>query len=310
MNHDALFKMLLKNRSILRAFFEQFLPEVARFIDFGKLEYVDKERLTLEGKKRTGDLLIKTSFRGKAACFLIHLEHQAQRRPDLAWRMLEYFVLDRREYGLPVYPVAVLSHAEPAGERFVPLLSVFPNKRVLEFDFDVIDLARFNARDFVRCHNPAALALSARMKFESKERIDLAREFYVSLADTAAGGKEKELVRGFFATYQQFSKEEGLKLNEELSKVESMRITKAMQRADPFFQVGFLKGREKGRRQGEVRLVRLVTRLLERRLGALPASQKKAIQRLDLLKIEALGESLLEFESRADLARWLKKNVS
>ena len=51
-------------------------------------------------------------------------------------------------------------------------------------------------------------------------------------------------------------------------------------------------------------------RQLERRLGALPESQKKAIQRLDLLKIEALGESLLEFESRADLARWLKKNVS
>ena len=46
MNHDALFKMLLRNRPILRAFFEQFLPEVAGFIDFDELEYVDKERVT------------------------------------------------------------------------------------------------------------------------------------------------------------------------------------------------------------------------------------------------------------------------
>lgn len=46
MKHDELFKMLLKNRSILRAFFEQFLPEAARFMEFDRLEYVDKERIT------------------------------------------------------------------------------------------------------------------------------------------------------------------------------------------------------------------------------------------------------------------------
>jgi hypothetical protein len=38
--------------------------------------------------------------------------------------------------------------------------------------------------------------------------------------------------------------------------------------------------------------------------------QKKAIRKLDLEKIEALGESLLEFNSRADLVRWLKNNAS
>jgi hypothetical protein len=58
-------------------------------IEFDQLEYVDKERVTLAGTKRTGDLLIKTMFRGKRAAFLIHMEHQAQPDPDLAWRMLE-----------------------------------------------------------------------------------------------------------------------------------------------------------------------------------------------------------------------------
>jgi len=50
--------------------------------------------------------------------------------------------------------------------------------------------------------------------------------------------------------------------------------------------------------------------MLARRLGALPVSQKRKIQRLDLAKIEALAESLLEFKSRAALALWLKKNAS
>ena len=39
--------------------------------------------------------------------------------------------------------------------------------------------------------------------------------------------------------------------------------------------------------------------MLARRLGAVPASQKRMIQKLDLPKIEALAESLLEFKSPA-----------
>jgi len=72
-------------------------------------------------------------------------------------------------------------------------------------------------------------------------------------------------------------------------------------------QVGREEGLEKGRHAGEVALV---LRLLVRRLGILPTSQKRKIERLELSKIEALGESLLEFKSRADLARWLKTNAS
>jgi hypothetical protein len=60
MNHDVLFKSLLRTGRLLRDFFEVFLPRTHRFIDFDHIEFVDKERFTLEGKRRTGDLLIKT----------------------------------------------------------------------------------------------------------------------------------------------------------------------------------------------------------------------------------------------------------
>jgi hypothetical protein len=63
MNHDALFKSLLKTGRLLRDFFEAFLPEIHAFIDFNHIEFVDKERFTLDGKRRTGDLLIKTRCR-------------------------------------------------------------------------------------------------------------------------------------------------------------------------------------------------------------------------------------------------------
>ena len=82
-NHDALFKMLLKRPAILKGFFDAFLPQVAEFIDFGSLVFVDKERVTADGKKRTGDLLVKTCFRGESAGFLIHFEHQQNPIPIL-----------------------------------------------------------------------------------------------------------------------------------------------------------------------------------------------------------------------------------
>jgi hypothetical protein len=45
------------------ALFDAFLPEVGKFVDFEHLSFIDKELVTLDGKKRTGDLLVKTSFR-------------------------------------------------------------------------------------------------------------------------------------------------------------------------------------------------------------------------------------------------------
>lgn len=332
MNHDALFKMLLKNRSILRAFFEQFLPEAARFIDFGQINYVDKEGVTLDGRKRTGDLLVKTRFRGKMAGFLIRLEHQAQRAADLPWRMLEYLVIDRRKYRIPVYPIAVLSHEEPDSRSRVPLLVDFPNKRVLEFDYDVVDLGRLDARMFLRIRNPAALALAARMRFDAKERYSLVRDFFINLAAVSVDREEQELVAGFFSAYQPLSREERLKLQQETATIEPIAMReKVMHLTNPFIELGreqgiqqgmeqgiqqgveqgiqqgVEQGIEKGRHEGEIELV---LRQLSRLLGVVPPSRKKQIEKLDLPKIEALGESLLDFKSPADLSRWLKKNAS
>jgi hypothetical protein len=302
-NHDALFKKLLKNRSVLRAFFEEFFANTAAFMDFDSIEYVDKERFTLEGKKRTGDLLIKTKFRGEPACFLIHLEHQAQFVPDLGWRILEYLVLDQREYGLPVYPIAVLSHDETIPETSFSLVSEFPNKRVLQFDFDVLDLRHLEADVYVRRHNTAALALAARMKIRAEDKIRIVADFFSSLATAETGDREKELVSGFFSAYQPLDEKEDLKLNEQLGKLKSEEKEKVMRLTNPFIE----RGKREGMREGQVEIV---LSQIQCRVGDLPSAQEKKIRKLDLNQIGVLGKSLLDFKSRADLTRWLKQNAS
>ena len=49
----------------------------------------------------------------------------------------------------------------------------------------------------------------------------------------------------------------------------------------------------------------LVLRLLQRRLGPLPAAQAQRIRRLSLAQTEALAEAVLDFQTAADLTAWL-----
>jgi hypothetical protein len=300
MDHDARFKMLLKSLAVLRGFFDAFLPEVAKFIDFNVLEFVDKEKHAIDVRRRTGDLLVKTRFKGEAAGFLIHLEHQAQLDRNLGRRMLEYFTLDWQDFDLPVYPVAVLSHREPARISLSPVYVDFPNGRVLMFKFDVIDLAAMDAERYIRTANPAALALASRMRFDESQRVRLTGGFIVNLAETPISHEDQQLVAGYFSAYQPLSHAEALQLEREMSKVmPDMAREKVIQLTNPFIELGIHRGRQ----QGEIELV---LRQLKRRLGSLTPAQEESVRMLKLRRIEALGEALLEFNSRTDLDCWLK----
>ena len=118
------------------------------------------------------------------------------------------------------------------------------------------------------------------------------------------------MVAAFFFAYQRLNAAEELHLQEEISKVESAEMRdQIMQLTNPWIEAGKREGRQEGlqegRQQGEVELV---LRMLSRRLGNLSASQENAVRKLTLPKIEDLGEALLDFDSPADLARWLRFN--
>jgi hypothetical protein len=46
----------------------------------------------------------------------------------------------------------------------------FPNKQVLNFDYDIVQLNRLNWRDFLQQKNPIAAALMAKMKIDPLDR--------------------------------------------------------------------------------------------------------------------------------------------
>jgi len=61
--------------------------------------------------------------------------------------------------------------------------------------------------------------------------------------------------------------------------------------------------KEEGRQEGQSDLI---LRQLKRRYGKLSPAVEERVRRLPVARLESLAEALLEFQSAADLERWLQ----
>ena len=82
-DHDRLFKELLTTFFV--EFLDLFLPEVLVYLETDSLEFLDKEVFTdvTAGDRYEADLIVKVKFREQESYFLIHVENQAYKQPDL-----------------------------------------------------------------------------------------------------------------------------------------------------------------------------------------------------------------------------------
>ena len=160
-NHDRLFKELLTTFFV--EFLELFFSKLVEYLDADSLEFIDKEIFTdiTAGARREADLLVKCRFQGRETFFLIHLEHQSKREKDFARRMFLYFARLSEKYALPVYPIALFSYDKPKTLEENQYLVNFSDKKVVEFNFAVIQLNRLNWRDYLSRDNAVASALMA-----------------------------------------------------------------------------------------------------------------------------------------------------
>ncbi|NEQ65023.1 MAG: Rpn family recombination-promoting nuclease/putative transposase [Symploca sp. SIO2D2] len=76
-------------------------------------------------------------------------------------------------------------------------------------------------------------------------------------------------------------------------------------------QEGVEEGREQGRQEERLQSIErqrsLILKLLSRKLGDIPDSLKVQIAQLSLTSLEALGETLFDFENEEDLRQWLNR---
>ena len=269
------------------------------------LTFLDKEIFTdvTAGEQYEADLVAKVKFRGEESFFLIHTEHQSEARGDFSKRMFRYFARLYEKHALPVYPIALFSYDVPQRPEATFHRVDFPDFRVLEFNYRVIQLNRLNWRDFLRYQNPVASALMAKMKIASSDRPRVKAECLRLMATLRLDRARMKLISGFVDTYLRLTAEEEQLLQAEISTIEPSTREVVMEIVTSWE----LRGIEQGRQR---EALSFVLRLLNRRLGGVSPDLEARIRSLSVEKLEELGEALLDFSNVADLVDWLENQTT
>ena len=307
-DHDRLFKELILTFFV--EFLELFFPQLMDYLDPDSITFLDKEILTdvTAGEKYEGDLIAQVKFAGQDTYFLIHIEAQSTSKTSFNRRMFTYFARFHEKFALPIYPIVIFSYDRPQRSASKQYEVSFPDLKVLEFNYQVIQLNRLNWRDFLNQANPVASALMAKMRIEKKDRPKVKAECLRLLVTLNLNPAKMQLISGFVDTYLNLNRSEEILFQEEISTFIEPIQEGVMQITTSWMLQGIEQGIKQGIEQGVERGQRsLVMRLIQHKFGKVNSNLASKINNLNGLQLEALGEALLDFSSVGDLINWLEE---
>jgi hypothetical protein len=313
-DHDRLFKELLTTFFV--EFLDLFFPEVLRYLDTSRLEFLDKELFTdvTSGDTYEADIVVKAAFREQPAFFIIHVEHQAQSEEAFDLRMFRYFALEHFKHGVPIYPIALFS--DDSARRVEPdtYRVAFPDLEVLQFRYRVIQLRRLRWHDFATRRNPVASALLPKMGMERSERPTVLLTSLRMLAQLGLDAARRRLISGFINTYLRLSDQEQATFQAELAQLSPQEQEATMELTTTWKEEGRREGIQIGRQEGEqtgkqAEALNLTLRFLIRRFGPLPVELEAQTSQLALGQVEQLFDAVFDFNSIDDLRTWLANHL-
>ena len=251
MKHDRLFKELLT--SFFYQFLELFFGDLAELIDRSHAPiFLDKESFgELPGdSRREKDLVVRVRLHSGEACFIVHIEHEAQNNSHFPQRMHLYFARLLERYGPPIYPIAVFSSRtrKPREGRY---LLTFNGCEILDFNYLTLELAQLDWNVYVNRDNPVASALMARMKIARQDRPRVKVQCLRLLATLRLDHQKSALISRFVDTYLRLNPDEMRIFDHEVETTLSEEERQGMMRITTSWkEEGRLEGRAEGREEG------------------------------------------------------------
>jgi hypothetical protein len=304
-NHDQLFKELLTTFFV--EFLELLFPSVLEYLDTDSIQFVDKEIFTdvVGGEKKIMDIVALAKFQQQDYSFLIHVENESSSKTDFNQRLFRYFCSLFLRYNRPIYPIVVFSYDSPQRLDKSDFVIDFPDKQVLKFDYEIVQLNRLDWRDFLQQKNPIAAALMAKMKIDKSDRPTVKAQCLRLLVTLKLDPAKMQLISGFVDSYLRLNSNEEALFQSELGTMETREQEQIMQITTSWKEQGIVEGREQGIIEGQSSTI---LRLLNRKLGNLPESIADHIKSLEPIQLDSLTENLLDFQSLDDLQNWLSKS--
>jgi predicted transposase YdaD len=308
-NHDQLFKELLTTFFV--EFLALFFPSVLEYLDTDSIQFVDKELFTdvAQGDKKIMDLVALAKFQAQDYSFLVHVENQASSAPEFNRRMFRYFCSLFLKYDLPIYPIVIFSYDSPQRLDKSSFVIDFPDRQVLNFDYQIVQLNRLNWRDFLQQKNPVAAALMSKMKINPEDRATVKAQCLRLMVTLKLDPAKMQLISGFVDTYLNLNQEEESTFQSLLSTMELQEQKQIMEITTSWEQKGILKGLQEGRQEGlQEGQSNTILRLLNRKLGTLSSANATQIKSLEPNQLDTLTVDLLDFETLDDLHQWLNNS--
>ena len=280
--HDQHFKVLLI--TFFSEFMEAFVPEIASVMDARQCEFLDKELIWIRRRLRKSkfvDLVAKVKLKGEPGFILVHIEHQAQNRRDISQRMFLYAAGLIERYGLPVWPVLLTSYTQPRQVAPDCYEMTVRGRRIILFNYELVQLNRLNWRDYLKLPNPAATALMVRMNIAPADRVRVKSEILRLLLTMRLRPEKADLILGFVETYLELTAKEELKLQRQIDTLTEEDQEKIMKMLLPGERAGLRKGRQEGRQEGRQQMLREdVLDILEERFNDVPYALREKIQEI------------------------------
>ena len=169
----------------------------------------------------------------------------------------------------------------------------FPNKRIINFDYEIVQLNRLDWRDFLKQKNPVAAALMAKMRIDKQDRPKVKAECLRLMVPLKLNPAKMQLISGFVDSYLRLNAQEKITFQSELSKMKLEEKEQIMQITTSWKEEGRLEEK-----------LNITLRQLNRKLGNLSEEIATRIKSLEPSQLDSLTEDLLEFETLDDLNRW------
>jgi hypothetical protein len=305
-DHDQLFKQLLT--TFFLEFLELFTPEFFAAIDPQSLEILPLEYFTDidAGERKAMDVIIRVNLLGRPnapessrVSVVVNCEHQSTTKADFNRRLFFYFAQLHRKYLQPVYPIALFSFDEPYRPERDSYQVRVPGLQVMDFNFLTIQLNRLDWRAFLTQRNPVAAALMAKMKIDPADRPKVKVECLRMIANLKLDKARTFQLSGFIDNYLQLNSVEKQQFQVEVDKIKlPTERENVMELTTSWKEEGIVQGRESATRI-------IVSKQLTRKLGNLSPELLSRVNGLNLDRVEALAEDLLDFTSVGDLELWL-----
>lgn len=272
------------------------LPEAPNA--YGQLEHIEFVRQE-PGKHKLSDghlsLDMPILFTFAAAQVLLWLvEFQEDKQRFSIYRLLRYATDLMESHPRATVIPTVLFTKRKKWRKDVPrqIGSRLGSRQFLHFEYQLIRLFDFHARDYYDNSNPVVKILMPRMNYEPEERSEVIRQAYLGLYRLVAPMLFDKYV-DFIDVYAEVQEEEREEIYRRMADREETAML-AQYIKDKGFQEGRKTGRQEGRLEGRYDLLE---KILTRRFGPLPDWARRRLVSASSEQLDQWAERVLEAES-------------